>query len=118
MVAVSMNRAELLAFVREQFSAEEIWPNALIFDHQWEVESYLEDAGWHHADDCDWEGIARDNDWIDVNDDPYVLEDAAERMGLTLGADKYTVEFEHDTQNHAGAIAYCTTGLCKGGWYR
>jgi len=112
MSAQPMNREQLLTFIRNNYSAEDIWPDDLIFDSSWEVEDYMSGHGWHSQDDCEWEGPASDNGWGPLND-PACVANAADEMGLTFRPDLATLEFEHDTQGHIGAIAYCTTGLCS-----
>lgn len=98
-----MNVTEAIEALAEQ--------DYLVFEDEYEVESYMSLAGWHHEYDCDWETPAMENGWIDGNDPQYALEELArdEHVGLV---DMRDIEYAHDTEEHTGAIAYCDQGAC------
>lgn len=120
-----MNRDQLIAAAREYLEPNDIWPNALIFEDQWEVQQYaINELDMLEVPETPSERAELFYElWADMDplerikaldlDDPYCANELVALGGWTLGADQATIDYQHDTQGHTGAVQWCKEGLCS-----
>lgn len=107
MSSEAMNREELTAFVRENFKPDDIWPEYLIFESEYDADDWIGDRVE------DWETVAQSNGWVNPE---WVDQDTYDQLGEKYGLRVLTaarIGNYHDDNHHAGAVLYCDDPLCE-----
>lgn len=92
---MTVNRKELIEFVRENFESDDIWPRDV------------------DVSTLDWETAAHDGGWVNPE---WLDQDSYDRIGEKYGLRVLTmaqIGNYHDDNHHAGAVRYCEDPLCK-----
>lgn len=127
MISFPTAREELIEYVREHFSSEEIYPEALIFEDDYDVREYaLINLGLQDPDDWRipsteegrttlfsdlWDERSEKERYnaFDLSDLAYIMQ----LGGWAMGTDAVDVYAAHDDEHHESAVAYCNRGLCR-----
>ncbi len=95
----ALTRAELIAFVRDNFDPEDIW------------EPYC------YMSLNDSLSTAQDEGWVNPTDprtyELWHVEQMTDHLGLTIGHRTRTIEAYHDSEGHTGAVQWCTHPMCS-----
>lgn len=107
-----MTTDELLAFVRNHFSSEEVYPDEMHFDTEWEAEEYGTEGLIPIEQAVDF--LPPDEYWRNLDDlDEGELYDLIYRSGLTVEPASGSVAWYHEKEKHVGPASTCTNKLCQ-----
>lgn len=108
---MTVNRKELIEFVRENFEPDDIWPEYLVFESEYDADDWLRDRV--DVSTLDWETAAHDGGWVNPE---WLDQDSYDRIGEKYGLRVLTmaqISNYHDDNHHAEAVLFCEDPLCK-----
>lgn len=123
-----MTNSELKAYVRQNYTPEEIFSTYVLEDFARDVLNFIDENEVYEryeivpkysngradlaSELLSEMSIKQIYDAVTDGDLGY-LEEFVAQAGMSLGAEVAVIEEHHDTNGHTGAITYCTDPLCQ-----